>query len=84
MFKRCHILLNGKLCKYEGSLLFTRNRRPVCAIHRKLLVEHEPVQWAPKRLLDWDAANQMRDKAAALALAIMNEEYYKGVVNDGV
>jgi hypothetical protein len=81
MFRRCHILLNGKLCKYEGSLLFTRNRRPVCSIHRKLLVEHEPVQWAPKRLLDWDAANQMRDKAAALALAIMNEEYYKEVTN---
>lgn len=81
MFRRCHILLNGKLCKYEGSLLFTRNRRPVCSIHRKLLVEHEPVQWAPKRLLDWDAANQMRDKAAALALAIMNEEYYKEVTD---
>jgi hypothetical protein len=81
MFKRCHILLNGKLCKYEGNLLFTRNRRPVCSIHRKLLVEHEPVQWAPKRLLDWDAANQMRDKAAALALAIMNEEYYKEVTD---
>lgn len=81
MYRRCHILWDGKLCKFEGSLLFTKNKRPVCAMHRKYLVEGKPVKWASKRLLDWDAANQMRDKAAAIALAIMNEEYYEGVYN---
>jgi hypothetical protein len=81
MFKRCHVLWDGKLCKFEGSLLFTKNRRPVCTMHRKQIVGNKPVQWAPKRLLDWDAARQMRDKAAALALAIMNEEYYKEAHN---
>lgn len=81
MFRRCHVLWDNKLCKFEGSLLFTKNKRPVCAMHRKQLVEHKPIKWAPKRLLDWDAANQMRDKASALALAIMNEEYYKEAHN---
>ena len=83
MFRRCHVLWDGKLCKFEGSLLFTKNRRPVCTLHRKMLVEYKPVKWAPKRLLDWDAANQMRNKAAAIALAVMNEEYYKEA-HDGV
>lgn len=81
MYRRCHVLWNKKLCKFEGSLLFTKNRRPVCAMHRQMLVNGDPVYWASKRLLDWDAENQMRDAAAALMLAAINEEYYKGVDN---
>ena len=80
MFKRCHVLLNKKLCKYEGSMRFTKNQRPVCALHRNAIASGEQVTWASQRLLEWDKqqqAQRMMEQAALTALNIMASEDQK-------
>ncbi len=76
MFQRCQVLRNGKLCKSEGSMSFTKNKRPVCAQHRSVIASGGSVQWASMRLLEWDKMNQLKDMAAKIELAVLNQEYY--------
>lgn len=84
MFRRCHVLRNGKLCNYEGTMFFSKNRRPVCLTHRKAIVAGDKVSWASKRLLAWDAQNQMANQVAAIELALANEQYYSKENYNGV
>lgn len=73
MFQRCQVLTsNRKLCLYEGSKLLRKKR--LCQYHMALLARGEQINWAPKRLLDWDLDNRVRLAVQAEYIASLNRE----------